>query len=744
MASLLLSALAAPVAAITPLAANVGGPTTSAVLPFDMPSTASLRSSPKLVFAHHMPFYSVSIENAPPLDDYYQREFLTPHGENDKHVSYGGFLRDRPLPRPPRPEANWQERDQQDEVRQAVAAGLDGFVLLVGCIDGCVDWRNWQETKRMFPSTAAADPNFKLLIQPEMWGMRDATVDQLAEGMRQLAVSSAAFRLPDGRVVISPFAAEVHDAAWWSAFIERMRTAHGINVALAPVFVAHEHAIVPPRTMSLAEEFKSISYGMGNWGARNPLHNNASSTAAGSYYDRAMKAKALGQAWLQPVSFQDVRPNQGVYDEAENTQNFRDTWDLAGEIAKDTTTPTWVHLTTWNDYSENTDIAPSAKQGYSLLDLTAYHVARHKTGLAPTVVRDTVYVTHRTQPHAAQPSFPQTLLMKPRNFGTPNVGSAPRDTVEALAFLTGPATVRITVDGVVRATCDFTDAGVHSCLAPLAPGQVRAEIVRGGSTVAGVLSPHRVTATPYVQDLTYVAASSRREGLADTTLAQFAVNDVTVAEANLGTKAAIFTISRSGAVAGPASVQWSTLNNSAVAPGDFVAVAPTTVSFGPGETTKTVSVTVNGDTAVEAQERFFVRLANAASATIADNSGSGIITNDDAATFAVNDVTVAEGNSGTKAAIFTISRSGAVAGPASVQWSTLNNSAVAPGDFVAVAPTTVSFGPGETTKTVSVTVNGDTAVEAAERFFVRLANATSATIADNSGSGIINSDDAAS
>jgi hypothetical protein len=520
VASLLLSVLASLAAAVTPSAANVGGPTTSAVLPFDMPSTATLRSSPKLVFAHHMPFFSVSLDNAPPWNDYYQRELLTPHGEHDKHVAYGGFQRDRPLPRPPRTEANWQELDQQAEVRQAVAAGLDGFVLLVGCIDGCADTRNWQETKRMFPSAAAADRNFKLMIQPDMSGMRDKTVDQLADGMRQLAASPAAFRLPDGRVVISPFAAEVHDAAWWSAFMDKMRTAYGVNVALVPVFVANEQAIVAPRTMSLVDEFKAISYGMGNWGARNPLHNNAYSTAAGSYYDRAMKAKALGQAWMQPVSFQDVRPNQGVYDEAENTQNFRDTWHLAGEIAKDTTTPTWVQLTTWNDYSENTDIAPSVKQGYSILDLTAYYVTQHKTGAVPTVVRDTVYVTHRIQPYAALPSFPQSKLMTPRNSGTPNVGSAPRDTVEALAFLTGPARVRITVGGVVRATCDFAAAGVHSCLAPLAPGQVRAEIVRTGSTVAGVLSPHRVRTTPYVQDLTYVVASSRREGLAGHTTSQ--------------------------------------------------------------------------------------------------------------------------------------------------------------------------------------------------------------------------------
>jgi hypothetical protein len=90
-----------------------------------------------------------------------------------------------------------------------------------------------------------------------------------------------------------------------------------------------------------------------------------------------------------------------------------------------------------------------------------------------------------------------------------------------------------------------------------------------------------------------------------------------------------FTITRSGATGGAASVQWFTANGTASAPSDYVAVAPTTVTFAAGETSKVVSVTINGDVAVEPNETFSVRLASAAGASIADGSGLGRINNDD-------------------------------------------------------------------------------------------------------------------
>ena len=54
------------------------------------------------------------------------------------------------------------------------------------------------------------------------------------------------------------------------------------------------------------------------------------------------------------------------------------------------------------------------------------------------------------------------------------------------------------------------------------------------------------------------------------------------------------------------------------------------LTFNPGVTTQPITVNVNGDTAVEANETFFVNLPGAVNATIAVASGTGTIVNDDA------------------------------------------------------------------------------------------------------------------
>ncbi|MEZ5667268.1 MAG: Calx-beta domain-containing protein [Alphaproteobacteria bacterium] len=101
-----------------------------------------------------------------------------------------------------------------------------------------------------------------------------------------------------------------------------------------------------------------------------------------------------------------------------------------------------------------------------------------------------------------------------------------------------------------------------------------------------------------------------------------------------------------------------------------------TVSFAAGETSKTVTVQVAGDTTVESDETFAVTLSNASGgATIATASAAGIIRNDDVAatpsTFAIAaaDGGHAEGDSGSSAYTFTVTRSTGIASAATVDYA---------------------------------------------------------------------------
>ena len=222
------------------------------------------------------------------------------------------------------------------------------------------------------------------------------------------------------------------------------------------------------------------------------------------------------------------------------------------------------------------------------------------------------------------------------------------------------------------------------------------------------------------------------------------IGDASVTEGNAGTKVMTFTLTRSGGTAA-FDVNFATGNGTATAGEDYVA-ASGIVRFAAGETQKTVSVTINGDTKFEGAETFNINLSNATNgATIADATAVGTIQNDDAQPVAgsviIGDASVAEGNAGTKVMTFTLTRSGGTAA-FDVNFATANGTAtLADGDYLASSGI-VRFAAGETKKTVSVTINGDARFEANETFKVNLSGATNgATIADATGIGTITNDD---
>jgi hypothetical protein len=218
-----------------------------------------------------------------------------------------------------------------------------------------------------------------------------------------------------------------------------------------------------------------------------------------------------------------------------------------------------------------------------------------------------------------------------------------------------------------------------------------------------------------------------------------------MAEGNAGQTAFRFTASLDQAQSAPVTVDFATANATATAPSDYTANTGT-ITFAPGETAKTVTVQVNGDTAVESDETFNVNLANATgNATIADTTGVGTIVNDDqpatASRISIGDARIAEGNAGQTAFRFTAALDQAQSAPVTVDFATANGTATAPSDYAATTGT-LTFAPGETAKTVTVQVNGDTRKERDETFAVNLSNATgNATIADAHAVGTIANDD---
>ena len=220
------------------------------------------------------------------------------------------------------------------------------------------------------------------------------------------------------------------------------------------------------------------------------------------------------------------------------------------------------------------------------------------------------------------------------------------------------------------------------------------------------------------------------------------IGDVSVTEGNGGTTNAVFTVSLSAASATAVTVGYATAGGTATSGGDFTATSGT-LTLAAGALTGTITVPVVADLLDEPNETFTVTLSNASGATIADAQGVGTIVDDDPVpTLSIDNVSVTEGNGGTKAATFTVSLSAASGQAVSVTAATANGTASAGSDYTA-GTWPLTFAAGVTTRSVAVTVLGDGVYEADETFVVNLTGATGATVADGQGIGTIVNDDLA-
>ena len=215
--------------------------------------------------------------------------------------------------------------------------------------------------------------------------------------------------------------------------------------------------------------------------------------------------------------------------------------------------------------------------------------------------------------------------------------------------------------------------------------------------------------------------------------------DVDVPEGNSGTTNAVVTVNVSAQTSRTVTVNYATAGGSATSGVDFIPVSGM-LTFAPGETTQTINVPIIGDTLNEFNETFQVVLSNPVNATVGFSSTVRILNDDPLPALFISDVAVIEGNTGPSNAVFNVNLSAPSGKTVVVFYNTANGTATAGSDYVATSGS-VSFTPGQTGKTITVQVNGDTATEPNETFFVNLFSPTNATISKAMGTGTILDDD---
>ncbi|MEO8196126.1 MAG: carboxypeptidase regulatory-like domain-containing protein [Thermoanaerobaculia bacterium] len=207
------------------------------------------------------------------------------------------------------------------------------------------------------------------------------------------------------------------------------------------------------------------------------------------------------------------------------------------------------------------------------------------------------------------------------------------------------------------------------------------------------------------------------------------VSDVVGVEGTGGLSTLAFRVDLACALGEAVTVHAATAAGSATAPADFAAIEED-LTFAVGETQKLVTIDLESDAIDESDETLTLVLSSPSGAFLRRTAAVGTILDDDTATLAVGDVTVTEGTGGTTTAAVSVTLSTPSAQTVSLVAATAAGTATAPADFTTMS-STLTFAAGETVKTVAITIAPDAVDEDDETFYLRLASASGATIADD-------------
>jgi hypothetical protein len=188
--------------------------------------------------------------------------------------------------------------------------------------------------------------------------------------------------------------------------------------------------------------------------------------------------------------------------------------------------------------------------------------------------------------------------------------------------------------------------------------------------------------------------------------------------------AATITVRLNAPSSNPVTVDYASSDGTATAGSDYTATSGT-LTFAPGETTKTFSVPIIDDALGEANETVTLALSNPAHAVLSASPTATLTINaNDLLSFSTSTYRVSESNA---SATITVRLNGPSNVPVSVDYASSDGTATAGSDYTATSGT-LTFAPGETTKTFAVPFVNDSLDELNETLTVALSNPSSATL----------------
>ncbi len=230
---------------------------------------------------------------------------------------------------------------------------------------------------------------------------------------------------------------------------------------------------------------------------------------------------------------------------------------------------------------------------------------------------------------------------------------------------------------------------------------------------------------------------------------EITITDQSLLEGNSGVNAFLFTLTYTpgtsfAVMALPgAQVDYATEDDTATEGQDYF-VTSGTLTFAQGEWSKVIEVPVVGDTDVEGDESFILKLSNPQGATLPSDQAIGTIVDDDSPillpVISLTDSSMTESDADDQNMLFNVSLHRTSLDPVSVDYWTLDGSATAGNDYQASSGT-LDFAPGEDQKEIAIPLKGDLDPEHEEYFHLTLGNPVNAYIQDAAAEGKIKDND---
>jgi len=359
------------------------------------------------------------------------------------------------------------------EIREAEAAGIDGFILNVGA------WskEKYYQRRTEMIHQAAKDmgTDFKLFFSLDL-----GSVPDILDMIRRFGKHPNCFRY-QGRIVVSTFA---HGGVPWKQEVFDPLAKEGLEVFFVPYFYPRPNVTELPDydvVMQVYRKHQAYVDGLFYFGAAGTAEQLARSNTA---YAKAMKdVGKLCMASYSPHYWGFRQPPGRRYFETQGGEGTAVQWRAIIEAR-----PQWVEIVTWNDFNESSWVSPVANPGQyfrelrapfrhshaGYLELSKYYIRWYKTGKRPAVERDALFYFYRAHPKDAKAASDDKPV---RQFH-----GEVEDVVYLTAMLTAPAEAVVHTGG--KTVIRKMPAGVSHAKVPFTPGEQRFELRRGDKTIA--------------------------------------------------------------------------------------------------------------------------------------------------------------------------------------------------------------------------------------------------------------------